>query len=74
MYLDHLGLEEHLQVLRRDVGHRVYLRLEVLEGLLGTMLELEVVLACLEDELNHAFKYYSNVIITRKDNRRNEKQ
>lgn len=63
-YLDHLGLEEHLQVLWRNVGHRVDLRLEVLEGLLGAMLELEVVLACLESELYHAFKYYSNVIIS----------
>lgn len=63
MYLDHLGLEEHLQVLWRNVGHRVDLRLEVLEGLFGAVLELEVVLACLEDELNHSFKYYSNVII-----------
>lgn len=37
------------------------------------MLELEVVLACLEGELYHAFKYYSNVIIpTRQLNRGNQ--
>ena len=65
-YLDHLCLEEHLQVLGGNIGYRVDLRLEVLEGLVGALLQLKVLLACLEGEPDHAFKYYSNVIIRKK--------
>ena len=54
-YLDHLGLEKDLQILRRDVCYREDLALEILETLIGAMLDLQVLLSHFENEFNHRF-------------------